>query len=320
MKRYKRIMLFLFGLLMTFLCVPTNVFAAGNIDLNQEMQLNISYKDEDTPLIGTAFSIYLVATVDEHGELTTTETFDQFNVDIRGKNDDAWRTLASTLEGYVLRDQIVPTDSGITDKNGNLSFPTDGKKLTPGVYLVLANRLEQNGYSYDASPFMVMLPTIDMEENEWIYDVTADVKFESEKIAETTTRKVLKVWKDNGQEKERPEEIVVQLLQNGEVFDTVTLNQENNWQYTWAVLDGTAKWTIVEKEVENYTVEIAREGKTFVVTNTYASEKPTTPSKPGTNLPQTGQLWWPVPVLLALGLLCIVIGLIRRRSDEKEKK
>lgn len=254
MKRYKCITAILFSLLLVMF-VPGIAFAAGNIDLNRKVELYISYKDGEIPLIGADFSIYLVATVDEYGEFTTTETFELFNVDIRGKDDDAWRTLASTLEGYVLRDQIVATDSGKTDQNGDLSFPTNEKELIPGLYLVLANRLEQNGYYYDTSPFMVMLPTIDMEENEWIYNVTADAKFESEEMPEepeTTARKVLKVWEDDGHEKERPEEIVVQLLQNGEVFDEVSLNEENNWQYTWAVLDGTAKWMIVEKSGELY--------------------------------------------------------------------
>lgn len=34
----------------------------------------------------------------------------------------------------------------------------------------------------------------------------------------------------------------------------------------------------------------------------------------GGKLPQTGQLWWPVPVLLILGIAFILIGLIRRRG------
>lgn len=49
--------------------------------------------------------------------------------------------------------------------------------------------------------------------------------------------------------------------------------------------------------------------------------KPTTPpsSGGGGKLPQTGQLWWPVPVLAAVGLLMIVIGLLRRRSAGYEE-
>jgi LPXTG-motif cell wall-anchored protein len=40
--------------------------------------------------------------------------------------------------------------------------------------------------------------------------------------------------------------------------------------------------------------------------------KPTPPpEKP--KLPQTGQLWWPIPMLVCAGLLLIIIGLLRRR-------
>lgn len=38
------------------------------------------------------------------------------------------------------------------------------------------------------------------------------------------------------------------------------------------------------------------------------------PSKPGDKLPQTGQLLWPIPLLLAAGLLMIAFGLYLRRG------
>lgn len=47
------------------------------------------------------------------------------------------------------------------------------------------------------------------------------------------------------------------------------------------------------------------------------TEKPPT-SSGGGKLPQTGQLWWPVPVLVCLGLGCIAVGLIRRRRGRNE--
>ena len=217
-------------LLVMLLLLSTPAFAAGSIDLNREVTLTISYQDSGTPLVGANFSIYLVATVDETGELTTTDSFRQFNVDIRGKNDAAWRTLASTLEGYVLRDNVAPTDSGKTNAGGNLYFPTGGKKLTPGLYLVLGDRVTQGGFRYDPMPFMVMLPTQDTDKNEWLYDVLVSPKHDSSEIPDTPstiTRKVLKVW-DDADNKNRPTEVIVQLLRNGEVYDTVTLNDDNN--------------------------------------------------------------------------------------------
>ena len=49
--------------------------------------------------------------------------------------------------------------------------------------------------------------------------------------------------------------------------------------------------------------------------------KPTSPPSSGGGggkLPQTGQLWWPVPVLACAGLGCIAVGLLRRREDRDE--
>ena len=336
MKRFKCFAAALLSMLAVFLLLPAQTLAAGSIDLNRNVSLTVSYQDGNTPLVGAGFDIFLVATVDEYGELTATKDFARFNVNISGKKDEAYRTLASTLEGYVLRDNIPPTDSGKTKVEGLASFPTAGKSLKAGLYLVLGRRHTQNGYRYDPAPFMVMLPGLDTENNIWVYDVTVNAKFDSSQIPDnpddnTIDRKVLKVWADDGHEKDRPKEVIVQLLRDGKVYDTVTLNAANNWRYTWTALNDRYTWTIVEKELEGYTVEVTREGITFVVTNTYNEEipdgptptapttpdKPTTPTKP--TLPQTGQLWWPVPVLIAAGLLFVVIGLVRRRGTVDEE-
>lgn len=47
---------------------------------------------------------------------------------------------------------------------------------------------------------------------------------------------------------------------------------------------------------------------TFTFTNEY--EPPETPPP---HLPQTGQLWWPVALLLAAGAVCVAIGVYRKR-------
>ena len=44
------------------------------------------------------------------------------------------------------------------------------------------------------------------------------------------------------------------------------------------------------------------------------SETPKTPDKP--KLPQTGQLWWPVPLLIAAGIAFILTGALRRRAGK----
>ena len=49
---------------------------------------------------------------------------------------------------------------------------------------------------------------------------------------------------------------------------------------------------------------------------------PPDPAKPtpgGPTLPQTGQVWWPVPLLLMTGLLLLAVGLFRRSTTGDER-
>ena len=94
-------------------------------------------------------------------------------------------------------------------------------------------------------------------------------------------------------------------------------------------------WQVVEDSVtEDYTVTVSREGTTFVMTNTLTEELPDepTPEGPlpevpeenipdepvpqGPALPQTGVLWWPVPLLACAGMALFLAGWARRRSEE----
>ena len=179
MRISKRIPVILSALLFVLGCLPVRVTAAGPIEQDRSTSLTISYQDENVPLAGAEFNIFLVATVKENGELETTESFENFNVNIRGENDSAWRQLASTLEGYVLRDEISSAASGLTDEAGLLTLPDAQNELQKGLYLVLGTRHTQSDVVYECEPFMVMLPTANVENGEWIYDVTVNPKHES---------------------------------------------------------------------------------------------------------------------------------------------
>ena len=320
------------ALLAAVLCLLTSVAqAAGSIDLTRKPTLTLTYRDGKTALSGAKFSIYRVADADETGELTVRSEFDEFDLDIRVKNDRRWREMAQTLESYVLRRELTPADSGKTDKTGMLTFPTQGKTLAAGLYLVIGERHTQGGNDYDAEPFFVLLPTQDLENNEWVYDVSANVKFGKTPVpddGDTVTRKVLKVWDDGGAEDSRPQEITVELLRNGKVYDTVKLSEKNNWRYTWLDLDADARWSVTEKTVSGYTVSITREGITFVVTNTKKPDrtdtpdtpvKPSNPSKPSSpakpTLPQTGAVWWHVEALALSGLVFLILGALDRKTE-----
>ncbi len=311
-----------------FLLLPAR--AAEPIDPAQPSSLTIHYHDGAQALSGACFSAYYVAAVGETGALTAAKDFSDFADELA--DETLPRTLPAALQSHALRKNVPPTASGTTDAQGMLTF----SDLLPGLYLVTGRRLHTGGSVYDVSPFLVQLP---MErDGAWCYDVTVDPKNASQPTpseGSTVTRKVLKVWDDAGHEDVRPPQITVQLVrEDGEVFDTVTLSAENGWSYRWEGLDAQYRWYVAEQTPSLYRMELTQEGVTFVITNHYAPEEtdnpvnpddpeppenpdnPENPDTPGQPiLPQTGQLWWPVPVLLAAGLLLLCIGLARRRSD-----
>ena len=265
---------------------PVQVFAAGAIDVNKAVHLKIQYIHDKTPVSDVPFDLYYIASVDAYGEFTLAGDFQKYPVMVNGLSTDAWRTLAETLAVYADRDQLKPLDSGKTNAEGNLSFPNKQPSLKPGLYLAVGRKLVKSGYTYTTEPFLVALPNLDRENNAWVYDVTATPKHTQTENPpappeQTVERRVLKIWKDDIPQS-RPKEIVIQLLKDGVIYDTVTLNAVNNWRYTWEKLPAYNKdgskivWSVVEKEPEGYTVLIARDGVTFIVTNTYAPDKPMT--------------------------------------------
>ena len=319
--RMNMIIMILIMILSVIMVQPGTAEAAGYIDTDTPVSLTLSCQADMGPITGQSYDLYLVATTDKCGELTVTDEFKSFNIDIFGENDEAWRTLASTLEGYVLleteKGNIKPAGSGSTDSSGRLTFPAAGQEtLSQGLYLVVGHYHEQYGYYYDTTPFMVKLPTLDSEKNVWEYIVTSNTKQETGIAASPNyvSRKAIKVWNDKGYEKSRPKEVTVKLLCDGIVYDTVKLNAANNWSHTWEKLDGDCKWNVIEEFDGDYKVEITKEGISFVIKNTCGDNGNLPGGKGNSKLPQTGVLWWPVPVMSAAGLTLIGIGLLRRKS------
>ena len=284
MKIRKKLLSLLLCMICVFMLLPVQVFAAGAIDTDRDVSLTIQYAHNKTPVSGVQFDLYRVADVDEYAEFTLTGDFKKYPVQVNGLTAETWKTLAETLSAYADRDKLTPLDSGKTDAKGMLTFPNQKSSLKPGLYLVAGRQLVQNGYTYTTEPFLVSLPNLDTKSDIWTYDVTVTPKHTRTENPptpddRTIERKVLKVWKDDV-EQSRPKEVIVQLLKDGAVYDTVTLNAANNWRYTWEKLpeynkDGSkVVWSIVEKELEDYTVLITRDGITFTVTNTYSPNEP----------------------------------------------
>ncbi|MGM9538977.1 MAG: Cna B-type domain-containing protein [Candidatus Onthomonas sp.] len=321
MKLNKRMPAMFLTVCALLMLLPAQAFAAGNVDLEQEVSLTIHNCYEEEGIPGAAFDLYLVSTVDHNGELKTTSDFADYTeaLDIRGENSEAWIQMADTLEQAILSGELgelSPADSAVTGSDGSVSFPSDGNCLTPGLYLVMGSHTEMNGFVYSTSPFFVCLPRRSTEEDAWVYTVEANAKPEQKPLI--ADLRVMKIWKDDCHKAQRPKSISVQLVCDGEPYgDPVTLPQDGRWEYTWENLEMSHTWTVTEAKVDGYQEgKVQQEGNTFIITNT--CDKPSTPSEP--SLPQTGQLWWPVSILAAAGLLLIIVGLALRRRNTKHEK
>lgn len=118
-----------------------------------------------------------------------------------------------------------------------------------------------------------------MANNEWI--ITNRLKSSDAPTTKNVT--VRKVWEDQDSTK-RPAVVNVQLYKDLVPYGTVTLSEDNNWQFTWTDLDASAEWTLDEIDVpEGYERSIRMETSddqavtTCTITNKQVTEEPKPP-------------------------------------------
>ncbi|MGM9603089.1 MAG: Cna B-type domain-containing protein [Faecousia sp.] len=312
MKSCKFPAVFLLLLAAMVMFFPITALAAGDIDFSCARSLTVVAVYDGKAISGMQFDAYLIATVDEYGNLTVTEDYEDYGDDFNSgdKSDEQWQSMAQNLaQKIMLDDTLTPSYSSVTDENGAAAFPD----IPMGLYLIMGSSMEKDGYVYATSPFFAMVPEQDLTTNTWNYHVTAHAKLAKSPLL--VDFEVIKIWKDDCHKQQRPQSITITLICDAEAYDTVTLPYNGAWSYTWENLEANHQWTVTEEKAEGYLPGvIQREGNTFLVTNT--CDKPTPPDP---DIPQTGQLWWPVPVLIAAGMLFVVIGLFYRRGTGNEK-
>lgn len=275
----KRIVCFVF---LTLLCcfLPMTLFADSDF-----MNLVVN-----CPVSNMQVSLYRVA--DENYNLV--DSFSRYSIDLKQDVQGA----ANALENRILMDGIEADTCVTSDSVGNASFTG----LESGIYLVVGKEVFQDGVFYMPQVSLVSLSG----------DLSVDLKYE---MSDKPSRiHVLKVWKKDNK-KSRPKSIEVCLLRSdGIVVDRVVLNSDNQWSNTWENLSTSYTYSVMETSVPSgYKESCTREKDTIVLTNTGNFMDKV--KKKDEVLPNSGQLWWPVPVLLFVGL--VLFGLGRHLKNEE---
>lgn len=279
------------------LTVLQNLFVAyaEDVDLEKTGSISITLKAGDTAVTGAELTIYQIAElkVNANDDLNFeyTKAFKGFEGSFYNMEN------SETIEGlsdYIKSNNITGM-SVKTDKAGLAVF----KNLPLGLYFAMQTSSAE-GFT-KCTPFVVSIPT--EENNSLIYNVDATPKTNVEKLVDITVKKV---W--NNGKLSRPDSVTIQLFNGNNLVDTVTLNDKNNWTYTWEKQLQSDGYSVTEKDIpDGYTATYSWEGYDFTVTNT-------------STLIQTGQLFWPIPVLIISGLVLFALGwaLYIRRKKERE--
>lgn len=279
--------------------------AAGPIHTGAVCSLSVSFRPEGKDAEGVRFYAWRVADVSFACAFTPREDFASFSPMSMLADPDAesYRILSTMLPGYIAENAIAPDAEAKTDAQGTAVF-TD---LPVGLYLVTGDVYAANRQFHTPEAFMICLPNR-LEDDSWQYDVAVEEKYISCSDSADVDISVVKIWSDSATNAHSTDSVVVCLYDGDKLYDTQTLSKENSWTYRWEGLYGGTTWNLSElKYPAGYTPKVERRGNLFVVTNTKPADK-----APG-RLPQTGQLWWPVPVLLAGGALLLVLGCVKRK-------
>lgn len=239
------------------------------------------------PIENVSVSLYRVADT----EMNLVAPFSKYSVSLKQEDLNG---VANILENHILKDHIEADYTSVSQSDKNAVFTG----LDSGIYLIVPSTSKE--YTFQCS----FVSIIDDSE------ITSVLKYESKNTLSSVH--VLKVWKQDSK-KQRPTSISVDLLQtdakgNTKVLDTQVLNAQNEWSYTWQDLSIDYSYRVLERKVPSgYKESLIPEKNTVVLTNT-ADKTITDKKKTDKDLPLTGQLWWPVPLLLFVGMSLFGLG------------
>lgn len=304
----KRILWLLCAAVISLALVQPLCACAAPLDPEAKASLTLHYQKDGKTFPDLDVEIHRVARANPDGTFELLEPYSGYPVNIHDITaQDQWKHAASTLSAYIVADRVAPDRQVKTGSDGTAAFAD----LETGLYLIREVLAENEDGTYLFNTFLIYLPT-PQSDGSWQYEMEAIPKCTGYVPKGQYT--VTKLWRDEGYQDLRPQEVTVDIYLDGVLYETQILNAGNNWTYTWYVSgEDPGSWTVVEREVpDRYKVRLQQNGSHFTITNT-CSSGPVIPE-----IPETGDSRTVLPWILAMCVSGLVLLLLGIRSGRRK--
>ena len=152
--------------ILTFMACSFSAYAASN-----SYSITAAIPVESEPYTAASCDLYLVGRAGGHGDIIWNEIYAKYGVD---GSKDGIKNAANNLMPFIRRDGIEPDRTATADGAGIIRF-TD---LSEGVYLISGNSFDVGNKTYHPIPTLAVLPYWDG--TGWVQDVQVEIKSEIE--------------------------------------------------------------------------------------------------------------------------------------------
>lgn len=251
--------------------------ASASDPFENSCSLTVSYRYGESAFSDVPVRLYKVADFTADYRYILTQSFTIYGLSLNGiESAGEWNVVRSTLEAHIVANSIAPDMVSATDQNGSVCFD----EIEKGMYLAVVDLVVRDQWQYLFDAALVAVPGRN-QDGSWYNAVSVNAKAEALPPVDSDEEielKVLKLWKGDQGQTNRPESVTVEIFRDGVSCETVVLSEENHWCYTWSAKDDGAIWSVVERNVpQGYSMTVEQKESAFVLTNTWT---PTPPEDP----------------------------------------
>ncbi|MDE6426152.1 MAG: Cna B-type domain-containing protein [Ruminococcus sp.] len=252
------------------LMIPKGTYAEEN-----DKSITLVCVNGDTILAGMEWKIYRVGQRSANGQnFVQNEDFAGTQINLRRITADSVNKAAQSYQSYAIAAGIQPVQTGITDEHGEVQFTG----LNAGLYLISGKLLKVDSHYYLPNASL-----IEIKEGDTDLKYDAYPKFEYQVMSgQPRAHIVYKEWEgDEEHLDKRPDHVAVDIYRDEEYYDTVILNEENDWRYRWVDSDGSSSWIVMEKDIPECYEMIIEYDINYRIQNSYTDEPFTTTTRSG---------------------------------------